>query len=50
MSKGKFTPSEANPLVKDENGEPECGMFSYRSIVGMLIYLYSNIVQMLPLL
>ena len=33
MSKGKFTPSEANPLVKDDNGKPESGMFRYSIIV-----------------
>ena len=42
MSKGKFTPSEAKPLVKDENGEPSSGMFSYISIVWMTLYLYGN--------
>ena len=39
MSKGKFTPSEAKTLVKDENGKPESRMFRYLSIVGMLLYL-----------
>ena len=42
MSKVKFTPSEAKPLVKDENGEPVSGMFSYISILGMLLYLSVN--------
>ena len=37
--KGKFTPSEANPLPKDADGEPASGMFSYSSVVGMLLYL-----------
>ena len=39
MSQGKFTPSEAKTLVKDENGKPESRMFRYLSIVGMLLYL-----------
>ena len=42
MSKDKFTPSEAKPLVKDENGKPASGMFGYSSIVGMLLYLYGD--------
>ena len=36
---GKFTPAEAKPLVKDADGEPALGEFSYSSIVGMLLYL-----------
>ena len=39
MSKGKFMILEANPMVKDDNGEPVGGMFRYSSIAGMLIYL-----------
>ena len=39
MAKGKFTPSELSPLVKDADGEPAGGMFSYSSVVGMLLYL-----------
>ena len=39
MWKGKFTISEAKPLVKDENGELASGVFSYISVVGMLLYL-----------
>ena len=35
--KGKFTPSEQSPLVKDADGEPPSGMFSYSSVVGMLL-------------
>ena len=38
MVKGKFTPSEQSPLVKDADGEPPSGMFSYSSVVGMLLY------------
>jgi hypothetical protein len=37
-AKGKFTPSESKPLVKDVNGEL-AGAFSYSSVVGMLLYL-----------
>ena len=40
VPKGKFTPSEANLLVKDKNDEPVSGMFSYRRVVGILLYLY----------
>jgi len=36
---GKFTPAEAKPLVKDVDGEPALGEFSYSSVVGMLLYL-----------
>eukprot|EP00804_Cyclotella_cryptica_P025289 CCRYP_010373-RB/>CCRYP_010373-RB protein AED:0.34 eAED:0.34 QI:0/-1/0/1/-1/0/1/0/497 len=36
---GKFTPAEAKPLVKDADGEPALGEFSYSSVVGMLLYL-----------
>ena len=39
MSTGKFTPAEAKPLVRDEDGEPPSGTFSYSSVVGMLLYL-----------
>ena len=39
MSKGKFTPSEAKPLVKDESGEPTSGMLSYSKVMGMILYL-----------
>jgi hypothetical protein len=38
-AKGKFTPSESKPLVKDINGDLESGAFSYSSVVGMLLYL-----------
>jgi hypothetical protein len=38
-AKGKFTPSESKPLVKDVNGELASGAFSYSSVVGMLLYL-----------
>ncbi len=36
-AKGKFTPSESKPLVKDVNGDLASGAFSYSSIVGMLL-------------
>ncbi len=39
LVKGKHTPSESKPLVKNLNGEPACGAFSYSSVVGMLLYL-----------
>ena len=39
MAKCKWTPSEGTPLVKDEDGEPATGQFSYSSVVGMLLYL-----------
>ena len=38
-AKGKKTPAEAKPLVKDEDGEAANGGFSYASVVGMLLYL-----------
>ncbi len=37
--KGKYTPSESKPLVKNLNGEAASGAFSYSSVVGMLLYL-----------
>ena len=40
VPKGKFTPSEANLLVKDKNDEPVSGMFSYSRVVGILLYMY----------
>ncbi len=38
-AKSKWTPAEANPLVKDEEGLPMSGDFSYSSVIGMLLYL-----------
>ncbi len=36
----KWTPAEAAPLVKDAEGAPATGAFSYNSsVVGMLLYL-----------
>ena len=39
MAKGKFTPTESTPLVKNSDGEAPSGSFSYSSVVGMLLYL-----------
>ena len=39
LSKNKYTPAEHKPLVRDEDGEPFSGDFSYASAVGMLLYL-----------
>ena len=41
-SKCKITPSEAMPLVKDENGEPASWIFRYISVVGMLLYMSAH--------
>ena len=38
-AKGKYTPSESKPLVKDKDGPSASGAFSYSSVVGMLLYL-----------
>jgi hypothetical protein len=38
-AKGKYTPSESKPLVKDINGNSASGAFSYSSVLGMLLYL-----------
>ena len=35
----KWTPAEATPLLKDAEGAPASGAFSYSSVVGMLLYL-----------
>ncbi len=35
LVKGKYTPSESQPLVKNINGEAASGAFSYSSVVGM---------------
>ncbi len=42
MSTSKATPAESTPLVRDEEGEPPHGNFSYSSVVGMLLYLSGN--------
>ena len=36
------TPCMKAPLVKDEDGDPPDGSFSYSSVVGMLLYLANN--------
>ncbi len=35
----KWTPAEAALLVKDSEGAPATGTFSYSSVVGMMLYL-----------
>ena len=37
MVKGKFTPAESTPLMKNSDGEAPSGSFSYISGVGMLL-------------
>ena len=39
MATPKWTPAEAKPLTKDEDGEMPQGSFNYSSVVGMLLYL-----------
>ena len=39
MVKGKFTSSKQRHLVKDVNGEPPSGMFSYSIVIGVFLYL-----------
>ncbi len=43
LVKGKFTPSESKPLVKNLDGEAASGAFSYSSVVGRLLYLSGHI-------
>ena len=38
-ARGKHTPAETKPLVKDEDGAAASEGFSYSSVVGMLLYL-----------
>ncbi len=38
-AKGKHTPAESKPLVKDADREGVHGGFSYSRVVGMLLYL-----------
>ena len=42
MPKGQFAPSEAKPLVKDDNYEPQSGMYRCSSVVQMPLYLSRN--------
>ena len=44
MVKGKFTPAESTPLVKDTVGEEACGSFSYSSVVEMLLFFQSILI------
>jgi hypothetical protein len=39
MATNKWTPAEAKPLTRNEDGEGPLGLFSYASVVGMLLYL-----------
>ncbi len=41
-ARGKHTPAETKPLVKDEDGVPAAEGFSYSSVVGMLFYLLGH--------
>lgn len=38
----KLTPASSEPLVKDDNGEPPNGSYSYASVIGMLQYLQGH--------
>ncbi len=38
-ARGKHTPAEIKPVVKDEDGVAAAEGFSYSSVVGMLLYL-----------
>jgi hypothetical protein len=42
MSKTCDTPTLSTPLGRDQDGEPMGESFSYRSVVGMMLYLSSN--------
>ena len=39
MAKGKFTPAEYTPLVKDTDGEEACGSLRYIGAVVIFLYL-----------
>lgn len=39
LATNKWTPAEAKPLTRDEDGEPCQGSYSYSSVVGMMLYL-----------
>ena len=38
IAKGKFTPAEYTPLVKDTDGEYSCGFFIYSIVVDILFW------------
>ena len=38
LSTNKWTPAEAKPLTRDEDGKPCQGSFCYASVVGMMLY------------
>ena len=38
----KFTPATAEPLVKDEDGDPPSSAYNYASVIGMLQYLQGH--------
>jgi hypothetical protein len=37
-----FTPAIRDPLVKDLDGDPPEGTYSYASVIGMIQYLHSH--------
>jgi hypothetical protein len=39
LATNKWTPAEAKPLIRDEEGKGPQGSYSYASVVGMLLYL-----------
>jgi hypothetical protein len=41
-ARGKQTPAETKPLIKDEDGVAAAEGFSYSSVVGMLLYLLGH--------
>ncbi len=47
-AKGKYTPTESKPLVKDINGNSASGAFSYSSVMGMLLYLSGHTCPDIP--
>ena len=40
--KGKFTPSESKPLVKNLNGEAASGAFSYINVVDASVFIQTH--------
>ncbi len=43
LVKGKHTPSESKPLVKNLSVEADSGAFNYSSVVGIFLYLSGHI-------